>query len=343
MRVLHVLPHRGGGAETYLDLLERLEGVAHARAPLAAARTPLAAGPSIARAWPRIVRAARSADVVHAHGDVAAVLALPLRPSVWTTHGLHAVRRAPWLRPLVRQVVRSCTVTLCCSAAERDELAAFAPAERLRVVPNGVDVPARAGEGERTEARRALGVDGRVALFVGELDARKDPLTAARAARAAGVELLVAGDGPFADEVRAEGARVLGRRDDVDRLLLASDVFVLPSRREGISFAVLEAMARGLAMVVSDGPGNPEAVGDAGIVVPAGDVEGFAAALRRATPELGAAARERARAEFPVERLLTGVRAAYEMCAQGGWGPLERTRRAAALTGLAPPTAGGRA
>ncbi len=70
-------------------------------------------------------------------------------------------------------------------------------------------------------------------------------------------------------------------------------------------------MAHGLAMIVSDGPGNPEAVGDAGVVVPVGDVAGFAAALRRDPAPLGAAARERVQREFTVERLLDGVRAAY--------------------------------
>lgn len=299
MRVLHVLPHRGGGAETYLDLLERLDGVEHRRMALSTARSPLAATPSIARHAPAVARAARDADLVHAHGDVAAVLSLPLRgPLVWTTHGLHLLRRAPWFASAVRAVVTRTRVTLCCSEAERDELAAFAPAERLRVVPNGVDLPpAREREW------------GGVALYVGELTDRKDPLTAARAARAAGMTLLVAGDGPLRAAVAAEGAEVVGQVDDVAPLLARADVFVMPSHREGISFAVLEAMAAGLAMVVS--PASAEAVGDTGLVAPAGDVAAFAAALRAATPAHGAAARERVRAEYPVARLLDGVRAAY--------------------------------
>jgi glycosyltransferase involved in cell wall biosynthesis len=307
--VLHVLPHRGGGAETYLDLLERLEGVTHQRFALAEARTALAAGPSIARRYPALLRA--KADIVHAHGDVAAVLALPVlrrRRSVWTTHGLHMLRRRPGFGRAVALVIAATETTLCCSHAERDELAELTPhTDRLRVVPNGVDVPP---PGDRAAARAALGVDGTVAVFIGELEARKDPVTAARAAEAAGVTLLVAGDGPLRGRLR--GARVLGHVEDVDQLLLAADAFILPSLREGISFAVLEAMARGLAMIVSDGPGNPEAVGDAGIVVPVGDVEGFAAALRRDDlAALGERAKARVTAEFPVSRLLGGVRAAY--------------------------------
>lgn len=324
--VLHVLPHRGGGAETYLDLLERLPDVVHERRVLSVARTALAAAPSIAHTWPGIAAQARNADLVHAHGDVAAALVAPLlvaRPSVWTTHGLHALRRASGpagaaVRTAVRVVVRSTAVTLCCSCAERDDLAALVPAAlhgRLRVVPNGIDVPPLPVPTLRAAAREELGLANGVtaALFIGELEPRKDPLTAARAARRAGVTLLVAGDGPLRGELEALGdpVRVLGFRTDVARLLAASDIFVLPSRREGISFAVLEAMAHGLVMVVSDGAGNPEAVGDAGLVVRAGDVEAFAAALVADHPGLGAAARERVAAEFPVRRLLDGVGAAY--------------------------------
>jgi glycosyltransferase involved in cell wall biosynthesis len=325
MNVLHVLPHRGGGAETYLDVL----GAAHGRVALSAARTPLRAAPSIAMRWPGIAWRARRADLVHAHGDVAAMLALPLlrmRPSVWTTHGLHLLRRSSQ-RPVVegvRRAVAATAVTLCCSQAERDELAAIVPVvleSRLRVVPNGIEVPAM-DEGLRAAVRAELGLGDEVlALFLGRLEERKDPLTAVRAADDAPVVLLVAGDGPLLGAVRAAAGprvRVLGFRRDTEQLLAAADVFVLPSRREGISFAVLEAMGHGLAMVVSDGPGNPEAVGEAGIVVPAGDAGALAAALselagdpdRRAA--IGTAARERVAREFTVERLRRGLQAAYD-------------------------------
>ena len=55
-------------------------------------------------------------------------------------------------------------------------------------------------------------------------------------------------------------------------------MFVLPSEREGQALAVLEAMAHELPVIVSDGVGNPEAVGSAGVVVPLGDVAALAEA-----------------------------------------------------------------
>ena len=82
--------------------------------------------------------------------------------------------------------------------------------------------------------------------------------------------------------------------------------------------AALEAMAHGVATVVSDAPGNPEAVGDAGVVAPVGDLEAWTDALVRLTADpderarLGAAARARVAHEFSVERFLSGIGHAYD-------------------------------
>lgn len=336
--VLHVLPHRGGGAETYIDLLDGLEGFAHDRVALSGGRSPAAAAASIPLRWPQIALTARRAGVVHAHGDVAATLALPLlraRPSVVTTHGLHFLRRAEGARRAgaeraVRLFARAAARVVCTSQAEHDELAALLGprlARRLVTVTNGIDLPAPVAAGERAAIRAELGLADRdvAVLFLGELSARKGVLDAAAAAARAAeagapLVLLAAGDGPQADVLRAQASdavRPLGFRDDAPRLLAASDLFVLPSSREGLSFAILEAMGHGLACVVADGPGNAEAVGAAGVVVPAGDSAALAAALAalaadaRERARLGSAARERVRATFTRERMQAGVGAAY--------------------------------
>jgi len=336
--VLHVLPHRGGGGETYISLLEGMEGFSHERAYLAAARSAGAGGRSIPARWPGIARRARRADLVHLHGDVAAALGSPAvlgRPAVWTTHGLHFLRRATGVtgaaaRAAVRVSIGATARTICTSEAERLELAGLVGARlgpRLLTVHNGIELPPPPADAERAAARSALGLqEGELAvLFLGELEPRKAPLVAIEAveqARASGarVVLLVAGDGPLADEVGAragKAVRPLGFRDDAPALLAGADVLVMPSEREGLSFAVLEAMGRGLALVVSDGPGNAEAVGDTGIVVPVGDVGALAGALAdlAARPEerrrLGEAARERVAGELSAQRFVAGVAGAY--------------------------------
>lgn len=341
-RILHVLPHRGGGAETYIDLLEELDGCVHARTALSRDRAPAAAAMSLPAGLVRMRRGARGADLVHVHGDVAASLALaPLagRRWVWTTHGLHFLRRADGaalvaIGSALRRAIASAGATICTSQAERDELLALAgeaAGERLHVVRNGIALPPPACAEVRAAARAELGVGAGTlcVLFLGELEARKRPLDAVAAvqrARGGGADvvLLVAGDGPQAPGVRARagaGVRALGRRDDVPRLLAGADVLVMPSEREGLSFAVLEAMGAGLALVVSDGPGNPEAVGDAGVVVPVGDVDALAGVLERlaARPlevrRLGAAARQRIATTLTADALRAGVQAAYERAA----------------------------
>lgn len=337
--VLHVLPHPGGGAETYIDLLEGLEGYRHRRIALSVTRSRLTGVPSVLARLRRVRRLAGEADLVHVHGDMAAMLVAPSlrgRPLVITTHGLHRLRRSTGLggrlvRRRVRAAVSASAKTICIARDEHDDLAATVPAalhDRLVVVANGVPLPPAVDPGQRARARRALELgDGEVgALFVGQLEQRKDPLGAIEAveaarARGAGLVLLIAGEGPLAGVVAGHagpGVRPLGHRDDLDEVYAAADLFLLPSHREGMSFALLEAMAHGLAPVVADGTGNAETVGSAGAVFPAGDVAAMSDRLLElagdpeARAHLGEAARERVRSELSLERLLAGTREQYE-------------------------------
>ncbi len=322
--VLHLMPHPGGGAETYVDLLAGLRGYTHERAYLTPSRVP---GPAIARGLARAARA--PADILHAHGDVAAVLGQVVRRRrrlVISSHGLHMLRRAPeparsiFVAGLAR-AMRAAGATICESRAERDELAAVAPDARILMIPNGIALPPL---GDRRRVRAELGLtDGDVlGVFVGQLEERKEPLLAIDAAERAGPPfvLALAGDGPDADAVAARAGpavRPLGFRTDLPDIFAAADVYVAPSRREGVSYALLEAMGAGLATIVADGPGSPEVVADAGIVVPAGDPVALAAALGTLAREpglrtrLGAAARRRVADEFSLDRFLAATAAAY--------------------------------
>jgi glycosyltransferase involved in cell wall biosynthesis len=336
--VLHVLPHPGGGAETYIDLLEGIEGYRHDRVALSTTRSRSQGVPSVLRRRREIGRLAQGADLVHVHGDMAAMIAAPglrERPLVFTTHGLHRLRRstgvAGWaVRRRLRAAVAATARTICIARDERDDLAAALPPslhERLVVVANGVPV-APADPERRTRARSDLGLSGSEigVLFVGQLEERKDPLGAIRAVEAArrdGAELvlLIAGGGPLEREVAAKAGpavRPLGFREDLVDLYAAADLFLLPSHREGMSFALLEAMAHGLAPVVADGTGNAETVGEAGVVFAAGDLDAMSARLAGlagdpgARSRLGDAARERIRTELSLEKFLAGTKAQYE-------------------------------
>jgi glycosyltransferase involved in cell wall biosynthesis len=318
--VLHVLPHPGGGGETYVDLLAVMPGYRQDRVCLAPGPAPSAR--EVSRGVVLAVRHAAAHDLLHVHGEVAGALCLPLlatRRSVVTLHGLHLVRRLGGLRRKaaalnLRAVLRAADRTICVSESERDELVRAVGrrgAQRSVVIRNGVRLPVGAGQSERGATRRELGIAESevVGIWVGSLDERKSPLTAIHAAQRASVTLLVVGDGPLRPEVeRAADKRVLvlGQRSDVPRLLTAADLYVLTSRREGLALSLLEAMAHGLAPVVAELPENLEAIGDAGICVRP-DESSFAAALRRLAADADERADLGARASQRVARLFTAT------------------------------------
>jgi glycosyltransferase involved in cell wall biosynthesis len=339
--VLHVLPHPGGGGETYVDSLAHMHDYQHERIFLAAGRAPLRAAPSLLSSVPRVNLAARRFDIVHVHGEVASCLCLPAlasRPSVLTLHGLNLVKRSSRLvRPVaalnLRIIVGAATRTICVSAAERDEVLQVvgkASAVKLAVVLNGVEPPTTTHADERASIRAELGVEDRVvALAVGALDTPKDPLTlvyAAIASARAGspVALLLVGNGSLRGRLEeiSRGSngvvQVLGQRNDVARLLVAADLFALSSSHEGLPYALLEAMAAGLPCVVSDYPGVAEVVGDAALVVPHQNVDGFHSAIEQLAADaslratLGERARRRVESRFSLDSMLEETRRVYD-------------------------------
>jgi glycosyltransferase involved in cell wall biosynthesis len=317
-RVLHVLPHVGGGGDTYVDMLDGMPGYASDRIHLAPGRKP---GPlTVAEGVAALARNVRGHDLVHVHGEVTAGLLLPLlaaRPSVVTLHGLHFLRRTTGARRRLaelnlRAVVRTATRTICVSNAEHDLLASVVDSAKSVVVPNGV----RLGKSDPAP----LDVPRPVGIWVGSLDERRDPVSIVRAAERTETSLLFVGEGALRGDVeRAAGAHVhvLGQRSDVPALLSAADFFVLMSEREGLSFALLEAMAHGLPAIVADIPENREAIGDSGIAVPYGDADAVAAAMTRLREDtvrssLGADARQRVEAHFSAAQMIDGTRAVYD-------------------------------
>jgi glycosyltransferase involved in cell wall biosynthesis len=116
----------------------------------------------------------------------------------------------------------------------------------------------------------------------------------------------------------------LGYRQDAPALTAACDVFVLPStKREGLARSLIEAMAYGVAPIVTNCGGSPELVVDgvSGVVVPVRDVAALTQAIRRLHDEpgvrrrMGAAARERIRTAFRIEDTIAKTLALYQSLA----------------------------
>ena len=163
---------------------------------------------------------------------------------------------------------------------------------RYEVVPNGVDLAAYpfADDTERRFARSRLGLnpDAPTVVCIGRLSRQKgqDVLIEAwpRVARTVdGARLYLVGDGPDRSELEAKapgGVVFAGTKADVPDWLAAADVIALPSRWEGMSMVMLEAMATGRPVVASDVAGASEALrGDGGAVVPPEDNDALSTAL----------------------------------------------------------------
>ena len=244
--------------------------------------------------WPafgaRVYRALRRdrPDLVHVHGLTDALYAGWLycrtarKPLVFemTLLGVDepsaidsSTAKLRWLR---RRLYRQADAYVAMSRAFEPSYATSGlPAERFHVIPQGVDTGRflAATAQSRAAARATLGLplDAPVVAFVGSLIERKGidvliqawPLVRTRHRTAT---LALTGPGELTGEATAAAMatmrdvdraslRLLGRRDDIDVVLAAADVFVFPSRREGFGTVIIEAMATGLPCVVAELPG----------------------------------------------------------------------------------------
>lgn len=240
-------------------------------------------------------------DVVHSflfHANVACRIVsvlgtLPSRRLICEIQTVEVER--PWHLTVERFTHRWCRCVVGNSSSVIEHLARHAriEAERLVLVPGGVDPdPIRsAGPSDR----HALGLNDAdpVLLWVGRLDPVKglDDLIAAVAIvnQTIPIQVLLVGEGKDRDRLTrlvaerrlADRVHLPGRRRDTANLLHMADLFVFPSLTEGMPNALLEAMAVGLPIVATDVPGNRDLIegGVSGVLVPAGQPRALADAI----------------------------------------------------------------
>jgi glycosyltransferase involved in cell wall biosynthesis len=203
-------------------------------------------------------------------------------PTVLTVHDL-AILRFPEAFPLwhrlygkagLVRVLRSADAVIAVSELTKGEIGELAgvPAERIRVVPNGVD-PAFTGEGARAE--------GDYVLAVATLEPRKNLGRAVEAARLAGVDLRVVGARGWGG---VEVPGWVGELPDAELAALyrGARCVLYPSLYEGFGLPVLEAMACGVPVVTSRGTATEEVAGGAAVLVDPRDVEAIAKGIEEA-------------------------------------------------------------
>lgn len=320
-RVLLVVGHSAGGIGGHVaalarDLSARGWAVGVATSPATASRFDFGPAP-VHRVWPtgaasaapallRLRRLVAGADVVHAHGHQAGLLAVtvaattrPRRPVVVSWHnavlGGGPARRA---RALLERVQAARADLLTGASQDLVDRALALGARDAELAP--VAAPqAGTWAGDRDAGRRALaaelGLDagGPLLLTVSRIAPQKNlPVlveAAGRLRHRPGLVWLVVGDGDADLLVRlrrqavALGApvRFLGARPDVPRLMGLADLFVLPSAWEARALVVQEAMAAGTPVVATAVGGLPELLGPAGVLVAPGDAAQLAGAVER--------------------------------------------------------------
>jgi glycosyltransferase involved in cell wall biosynthesis len=219
-----------------------------------------------------------------------------------------------------------CDLRVAVSGVVAESIRSVEYAEHVSVLENGINV-ARYAEADGAGVRRELGLGDRpVIACVSRLSSEKGVESALRMMPLLGRDaaLLLVGDGGEEARFRALAkelggdVRFLGVRDDVERVLAAADVVIVPSHwEEAFGLAVVEGMAAGKPVVVSRSGAMPEIVGPAGVVVPKKDPAALADAvgqllddpLRRA--RLGRAAQARARERYGMERYVRELSALY--------------------------------
>jgi len=224
---------------------------------------------------------------------------------------VHRLQRSP-LAPLLRRTLaRVDTIVAETEEAGRELRSLGLRAERVRVLPCGVDL-------ERFRPRPEGSVQARppTVVFAGRLDLRQKLLDVLvegwREAQLAGWELVIAGTGRDGNRVRrlvagVPGVRLVGWRDPAP-LLAGAEAFVLPTTAETSALAMLEGMASGLPGLVSDLPGFAER-SPAGVSLVANEPRAWAQALRElAASEPAERRRAGRRARTWAEREASGAR-----------------------------------
>jgi glycosyltransferase involved in cell wall biosynthesis len=272
-------------------------------------------------------------DVVETFTPESNLLGLPLawavgvRARIATYHG--AVREKFGLRERLHAAVINSGLTSACvavSAGAKESAVRYGVRRDLIVtIPNGIRLEETSLE-PHLDLRRELDLpkDAQLIICIGRLVEEKAHEILIQAMGLVCSDwpkafLLIAGGGLLHDDLKRQvsgsglenNVRLLGNREDVQRLLGSADIFVLSSRREGLPMALLEAMAAGLPVVSTRVGGIDEVVRDGveGWLVPAGDAKALSEALLQALrhPEqrerMGQAARRRIEQGYTLDRM----------------------------------------
>lgn len=245
-------------------------------------------------------------DLVHCHTPMGGVITrFATRKArkkntkvIYTAHGFHFYKGAPlknWLiyYPVEKWLARYTDTLITINKEDYERAKSKFKAKRVEYIPGvGIDLEKfNTVEIDRALKRSQLGLpkDVFAVLSIGELNKNKNHEVVIRAIAKidnSGIHYLVCGKGQLDEYLRnlskelgiENQVHLLGFRKDISEICKISDLFAFPSYREGLSVALMEAMANGLPVVCSNIRGNSDLIesGKGGYLVEPDDVEGFA-------------------------------------------------------------------
>ena len=302
----------------------------------------------------RILRVARffrklRPDIVHAHGwgggSFYAITGAKLAQVPVVVNGEHGSFFLKYHQVLAQKLLaKMVDVTLSVCESLKDNIEHFLDitAEKIMVIPNGIDMELFSGSCDhcdffqelREKYNLAINKESFVISCIGSLRPVKNQMLLLKALveirnRNGGGNLccLFVGDGPafeglkkFVINNHLEGCVVfLGRRNDIPQVLSASDVLVLTSISEGMSNVILEAFSSGLPVIATKSAGTIELIEDgcSGYLVEQQDVSGLAYKIkllfgnRDLCGRLGSKACEVARKKYSIANMVVGYEKVY--------------------------------
>jgi sugar transferase (PEP-CTERM/EpsH1 system associated) len=296
----------------------------------------------------RVIRKWRP-DVVHCRNwntwlDTVAAHRLANRQGqlVWSFHGFPGTDQVPLRRRVASRWLARMSdhmFAVCRDSADRYAGRTGIRPERFSVIYNGVDTTRFTPVADCAAIRMELGLprDEVLALTTASLTSVKDHAGLIEAAapvlqeRPTGLRFVFVGNGPLRPDLErriealgfSDRFLLMGHSNRVPDLMRAVDFFILPSTLEGMSNAILEAMASGLPVIARRVGGNSELVvnGATGVLAESGDSAGLSAAIARLADDgnsraaLGRAARHRAEDVFSLDAMVTSYADFYRRIA----------------------------
>ncbi len=303
IEVLKSLGYEVHGAANFEDANERLDALEIIRHPFDIQRSPFSLRNIRAYKQLKKIIYEQKFDLIHCHSPMGGFLtrlvgkALGLKNILYTAHGFHFYKGAPifnWLAyyPIERWLSKYTALLITINTEDFKRAKTFKTCRVEHIAGIGINLEGlNKNKFLKQEKRKALSIheDTNIILSVGELNKNKNHeiiIKALSKITHKDFVYVICGQGELDEylsilikDLNLENkVKLLGFRDDINEICLSADLFVFPSRREGLSVSLMEAMATGLPIIASKIRGNTDLIveNEGGFLVSKEDINEYA-------------------------------------------------------------------